>query len=325
MDTIHLPHAGDAVHHKVIASAGMGMLKALPREGDIGPIEGIALTYGQAGRPHAYYPECEALVFEPRCFAEYLAKRQSTAGRDVKFIGFHEDPSIVASTAAGTLILYDSGTELRYRAEMDLRDPDAMRIYCKVSRGDVTMASVGCYFLELSEPEMMLDNSEEAKAGLWGLSTDKEIVVQRVIKADLIDISAVGHGAYGSTAVAASNGGDQSPGSGLRLAAGVTLVVGNDGLLRPVAQAQVTTTELPPEPDPEGEPPSTEPPASAGDPPVGTTGSDPEAEGSDPAPQDPPAGGGGEPTADHQPTDGGLAATVTHQEALDKLDELLAT
>lgn len=324
--------------NKVQALAGAAQLKAMPREGDTGPLEGVAIVYGQAGRPYGYYPECEALVFEPGCFTASLAKRMSAKTRDIKFIGFHEDPQIVASTAGGTLMFYDSETELRYRAELDLRDPDAMRIYIKVSRGDVTMASVGCYMSEFSDPEMMLDNSEEAKVGLYDCSTDKEIVVQRVITADLVDVSAVGHGAFGSSVqvAAGAQGSNEMSGSGLRIAPGTAFVVCKDGLLRPVQgqrpmpdaewEAETPAEAMPAEEE-EGAESSAEAMPNDDDPnEVVSLGDKHESMPDDDemngamGDDDDEMGAG----ANDQPTGPADAATVTRQDAINKLDELLA-
>lgn len=53
----------------------------------------------------------------------------------------HDDDTILGRTQAGTLLLELTDTELRYAIPVDLTDPDHVRVYAKIKRGDVRGSS----------------------------------------------------------------------------------------------------------------------------------------------------------------------------------------
>lgn len=164
--------------------------EAAERDGDVGVISGVAVPYNVKGRPTGAPRDVKIL---PGAATASLIRRARDPERDTMFVAKHDDDYTLARTGKGTLTFTDGPTELRYRAELNLKDPEALVAYEKVRHGDWSAASIG-------------------------FRVEKHTLDGGVIVASQIDIphlSLVPKGAYrGATALAAAFAGRD--GSGMR-------------------------------------------------------------------------------------------------------------
>jgi len=63
-------------------------------------------------------------------------------GADVRSMFNHDKNQLLARTVAGDLRLSEDSEGLRYEIDVDRNDPDVMRVYAKVKRGNVSGSSV---------------------------------------------------------------------------------------------------------------------------------------------------------------------------------------
>lgn len=95
-------------------------------------IEGYAAVFNQETVIGSWFRE----MIEPGAFKRVLAEKP-----DVIAAYNHNWEAVLARTTNGTLTLEEDETGLRYRAEINENDPEALSVYAKVERGDVPQAS----------------------------------------------------------------------------------------------------------------------------------------------------------------------------------------
>jgi len=92
---------------------------------------------------------------------------------DVVFLYNHNDDTVMARTASGTLKLSEDRTGLRVRAELDPADTDVARLLPKLERGDISKMSFA--FSVAKESWETLDDGDELRTvedvnPLWDVS-----------------------------------------------------------------------------------------------------------------------------------------------------------
>ena len=143
---------------------------------DNGPvIEGYFAVFGDT------YEWCPGLMEQiaPGAFSECL-------GSDVRALADHDTRLVLGRTAAGTLTLSEDEHGLYGVIKINERDSDAMNLYARVQRGDVSQCSFGFDIVD-EEHTVNADGSN-----LW--------IIRKVI---LYEVSVVTFPAYEATAVEA--------------------------------------------------------------------------------------------------------------------------
>lgn len=95
-------------------------------------IEGYAAVFNQETVIGSWFRE----MVEPGAFKRVLSEKP-----DVIAAYNHNWEAVLARTTNGTLTLEEDETGLKYRAEINENDPEALSVYAKVERGDVPQAS----------------------------------------------------------------------------------------------------------------------------------------------------------------------------------------
>ncbi len=95
-------------------------------------IEGDAAVFNQETVIGSWFRE----MIKPGAFKRVLAEKP-----DVIAAYNHDWNVVLARTTNGTLSLEETEQSLRYRAEINPNDPEAISVYEKVKRGDVPQAS----------------------------------------------------------------------------------------------------------------------------------------------------------------------------------------
>ncbi len=101
-------------------------------EGD-GPV--IACYFAVFNNPTELWPGCIEQI-APGAFA-------SSLNRDVRALIDHETRLVLGRTVAGTLTLREDETGLYGEIKINEHDSDAMNLYARVQRGDVSQCSFG--------------------------------------------------------------------------------------------------------------------------------------------------------------------------------------
>ena len=146
-----------------------------------------ARTVGGIGAP---YDKWTTLVDSPRllwreryaagCFASALRKKPPV---DTMSCWNHNPSTVLARLSVGTLRLSDSEEGLRFETDLDPADPDANRVWAKVSNGSAAGSS--CWFRVV---KMRTDESKDEK-GRW-------IIEETIREATLFEVGAVYDGQY---------------------------------------------------------------------------------------------------------------------------------
>lgn len=110
-----------------------------------------------------------------------------TLNEDIRCLIDHESRLVLGRNTAGTLELRVDEKGLWGRVKINPKDQDAMNLYARVERGDVSQCSFGFFILEEST-----DLDEDAETIHW-----------TVEKVRLVEISVVTFPAYTDTGVAA--------------------------------------------------------------------------------------------------------------------------
>lgn len=103
------------------------------RSEENGPV--IACHFAVFNQPTELWPGCIEQI-APGAFV-------SCMGRDVRALIDHETRLVLGRTVAGTLALQEDETGLFGEIKINERDSDAMNLYARVQRGDVSQCSFG--------------------------------------------------------------------------------------------------------------------------------------------------------------------------------------
>lgn len=107
---------------------------------------------------------------------------------DVRALFNHDPNVILGRTTSGTLHLSTDKRGLRYSVDLNMEDPDAVRVHAKVKRGDVNGSSFGFRVLE--------EKWQEPK-------NRNELALRTITRAELFDVSPVVFPAYPQATVSA--------------------------------------------------------------------------------------------------------------------------
>ena len=159
--------------------------KMQARSEETGPV--IACHFAVFNSPTELWPGCIEQI-APGAFA-------SSLGGDVRALIDHETRLVLGRTIAGTLILREDDTGLYGEIKINEQDSDAMNLYARVQRGDVSQCSFG--FDIVAEDYLVLPDGQTCT---W---TIRDVV--------LYEVSVVTFPAYEATsAVARADGGNES-------------------------------------------------------------------------------------------------------------------
>jgi HK97 family phage prohead protease len=103
------------------------------RSEDNGPV--IACHFAVFNTPTELWPGCIEQI-APGAFA-------SSMSQDVRALINHETRLVIGRTVAGTLTLQEDETGLYGEIKINEHDSDAMNLYARVQRGDVSQCSFG--------------------------------------------------------------------------------------------------------------------------------------------------------------------------------------
>ena len=157
--------------------------KMQARSEESGPT--IACYFAVFNTPTQLWPGCIEQI-APGAFASSLSG-------DVRALIDHETRLVLGRTVAGTLTLREDETGLFGEVKINQQDSDAMNLYARVQRGDVTQCSFG--FDIIAEDYVLSDDGQTCA---W---TIREVI--------LYEVSIVTFPAYEATsAVARAEGGD---------------------------------------------------------------------------------------------------------------------
>ncbi len=105
---------------------------------------------------------------------------------DVRHLFNHDPSQVLARTKSGTLELHEDKTGLAFDAELNMDDPDAVRVVAKVERGDVDQSSFAFLPVRVEWEEESVDPD-----------TGAILLPKRIIReAKLFDTSTVTYPAY---------------------------------------------------------------------------------------------------------------------------------
>ena len=107
--------------------------RMLARSDDSGPV--IACHFAVFNTPTELWPGCIEQI-APGAFA-------SSLGLDIRALINHETRLVLGRTVAGTLSLQEDATGLYGEIKINEQDSDAMNLYARVQRGDVSQCSFG--------------------------------------------------------------------------------------------------------------------------------------------------------------------------------------
>lgn len=161
------------------------------RSDETGPV--IACHFAVFDTPTELWPGCIEQI-APGAFA-------SSMGLDVRALINHETRLVLGRTVAGTLFLQEDATGLYGEVKINEHDSDAMNLYARVQRGDVTQCSFG--FDIIAEDYVV---SPDGRTCTW---TIRDLV--------LYEVSIVTFPAYEATSAVARNADDAASLKAIRL------------------------------------------------------------------------------------------------------------
>lgn len=147
------------------------------RSDDTGPV--IAGYFAVFNNPTELWPGCIEQI-APGAFA-------SSLGLDVRALIDHDTRLVIGRTVAGTLTLREDDTGLYGEIKINEHDSDAMNLYARVQRGDVSQCSFG--FDIVAEDYVV---SPDGQTCTWTIRDTK-----------LYEVSVVTFPAYDATSVSA--------------------------------------------------------------------------------------------------------------------------
>lgn len=151
--------------------------KFTTRQGESGPV--IAGYFAVFESPYELWQGCIEKI-AAGAFA-------SSSGRDIRALVDHNTRLVMGRTTAGTLTLREDATGLYGEILVNERDSDAMNLYARVQRGDVTQCSIGFDIV-----------SEE-----YVVSPDGQTCTWTIRDVNLYEVSVVTFPAYEATSVEA--------------------------------------------------------------------------------------------------------------------------
>lgn len=161
------------------------------RSEDTGPV--IACYFAVFNTPTELWPGCIEQI-APGAFTSSLSG-------DVRALIDHETRLVLGRTIAGTLILREDETGLYGEIKINEQDSDAMNLYARVQRGDVTQCSFG--FDIVAEDYLAAPDGQSCT---W---TVRDVV--------LYEVSIVTFPAYEATSAVARADGDNNTLKNIRL------------------------------------------------------------------------------------------------------------
>lgn len=161
------------------------------RTEDSGPV--IACHFAVFNTPTELWPGCIEQI-APGAFA-------SSMGLDVRALINHETRLVIGRTVADTLSLQEDKTGLYGEIKINEHDSDAMNLYARVQRGDVSQCSFG--FDIVAEDYVV---SPDGQSCTW---TIRDVI--------LYEVSVVTFPAYEATSAIARASGDMSSLKNIRL------------------------------------------------------------------------------------------------------------
>lgn len=147
------------------------------RSDDTGPV--IAGYFAVFNNPTELWPGCIEQV-APGAFA-------SSLGLDVRALIDHDTRLVIGRTVAGTLTLREDETGLYGEIKINEHDSDAMNLYARVQRGDVSQCSFGF----------------DIVAEDYVVSPDGQTCTWTIREVKLYEVSVVTFPAYDATSVSA--------------------------------------------------------------------------------------------------------------------------
>ena len=165
--------------------------KMQARSEETGPV--IACHFAVFNSPTELWPGCIEQI-APGAFA-------SSLNGDVRALIDHETRLVLGRTIAGTLILREDDTGLYGEIKINEQDSDAMNLYARVQRGDVSQCSFG--FDIVAEDYLV---SPDGQTCTW---TIRDVV--------LYEVSVVTFPAYEATSAVARADGDNESLKNVRL------------------------------------------------------------------------------------------------------------
>ena len=161
------------------------------RNDDTGPV--IAGYFAVFNNPTELWPGCIEQI-APGAFA-------SSLGGDVRALIDHDTRLVIGRTTVGTLTLREDATGLYGEIKINEHDSDAMNLYARVQRGDVSQCSFG--FDIVAEDYVV---SPDGQTCTW---TVRDLV--------LYEVSVVTFPAYEATSVEARADGNSASIKNIRL------------------------------------------------------------------------------------------------------------
>ena len=147
------------------------------RSDDTGPV--IAGYFAVFNNPTELWPGCIEQI-APGAFA-------SSLGLDVRALIDHDTRLVIGRTVAGTLTLREDDTGLYGEIKINEHDSDAMNLYARVQRGDVSQCSFGF----------------DIVAEDYVVSPDRQTCTWTIREVKLYEVSVVTFPAYDATSVSA--------------------------------------------------------------------------------------------------------------------------
>ena len=147
------------------------------RSDDTGPV--IAGYFAVFNNPTELWPGCIEQI-APGAFA-------SSLGLDVRALIDHDTRLVIGRTVAGTLTLREDETGLYGEIKINEHDSDAMNLYARVQRGDVSQCSFGF----------------DIVAEDYVVSPDGQTCTWTIREVKLYEVSVVTFPAYDATSVSA--------------------------------------------------------------------------------------------------------------------------
>ncbi|MEN6533759.1 MAG: HK97 family phage prohead protease [Bryobacteraceae bacterium] len=157
----------------------MAEVRAAGGDGQPKVLEGYAAVFD---RVTELWPGMNEVI-RKGAFSESLKR-----GDDVRALWNHDASLVLGRTKSGTLSLSEDDKGLLYRVLLNESDPEAMRVYGMIARGDVDQSSFG--FMIPEDGERFVKDQNGAR-------------VREVLRADLFDVSPVTFPAYNDTVVMA--------------------------------------------------------------------------------------------------------------------------
>lgn len=146
-------------------------------EGDDDPqLQGYAAIFNRETNIGGWFRE----IIAPGAFTKTIDEA------DVRHLFNHDPSQIIGRNKSGTLRLDEDDTGLSYDVDLNMNDSDAVRVFEKVSRGDVDQSSFA--FTIIKE---MWEEPDEPGSG--------ELPLRTVLEAKLFDTSTVTYPAYEDT------------------------------------------------------------------------------------------------------------------------------